>query len=72
LQGGGAETIISYLVMYNTDGVGASLLEVDEGTDINIEGLDSNRLYYISVAAKNSNCRTGTSILASAKTRKWS
>jgi len=71
LQGGGAETIISYLVMYDTDGVSAKFLEVYEGTEIIIEELNSNSLYYVSVAAKNSNCRIGTSILASSNTRKY-
>ena len=40
-------------------------------TEVTIEELDSNTLYYVTVSAKGNDCRIGDPCLASAVTRKY-
>ena len=69
-QGGGAATITSYLVIYNNNGV-SSFEEVYESTEITIEALLSNTVYYVTLAARGSNGYLGDSSAVNAVTSNY-
>jgi len=70
LQGGGAVYVMSYLVIYNSNGA-SKFQEVYQDTETIIESLTSNTLYHVTVSAEGSNGYLGDSAQDSSVTRTY-
>jgi len=70
LQGGGAVSVLKYLVIYNSNGA-SKFHEVYQDTELTIEGLTSNAFCYVTVAAEGSNGFLGDSVMDFSRTRAY-